>query len=88
MLSKKPTEDKENLSAVTKPHKPYRGRIMDWCKVHVSPMDWFISGTALDHPQFQGQPILTSFGMTHDETSGKLETRNAFYQLVGPGKET
>lgn len=87
MLSKKPAEDKENLSAV-KPSKPNRGRIMDWCKVYVSPMDWVIAGTALDHPKFQGQPIITSFGMFHDEETGMIETRNSIYQLVGPGKET
>lgn len=63
--------------------KPHKGKIKHWTKVSYSHGD-IVYGRAVDHPQFAGTDIHTSYVLSHDEATGEIETRNSRYTLVGP----
>lgn len=67
--------------------KPHHGRIAGW---HKSACDgglgYVIVGEFLDHPMFRGPMCHTSAVISHDETTGEIETRNSRYTLVESGE--
>ena len=63
--------------------KPHKGKIVDWVKVPVGDRGEVVFGRAIDHPEFAGHSIRTSFVVSHDEATGEIETRNSRYTLVG-----
>lgn len=65
--------------------KPHHGRLADWHKVSSfsdKGTGFCISARALDHPEFKGRLILTSYVISYDEKTGEIETRNSRYTLV------
>lgn len=75
-------EKGEEMSDIEKPHK---GSIKSWSRY---PWDgglgYVIRGLSVDHPQFAGDYIRTSYVVKHDEATGEVETRNSRYSLIGP----
>ena len=67
--------------------KPHYGKITNWCRYPASQgLGYGIDvGRFEDHPIFKGQGGWTSFVVSHDETTGEIETKNSRYTLVGPG---
>lgn len=49
-------------------------------------LGYIIRGTFVDHEDFAGEDGHTSWVVSHDETSGYIETMNSRYTLLGAPK--
>lgn len=66
--------------------KPHLGKIKSWFKRETDPesgLGYQIIGMFVDHPDFKGEVGHTSYVVSHDETTGEIETRNSRYTLEG-----
>ena len=61
--------------------KPHKGRIINYTLLAANNKFAF-SGVALDHPEFKGRNIITSYVVKYDRESGEIETLNSLYTLV------
>ena len=62
--------------------KPYMGKIKDWKKYEcVGGLGYFIQGTFMGHPQFNGYKGWTSCVISHDTETNQIETENDRYIL-------
>ena len=58
--------------------KPHKGTIDEWVKIRAG-IGYFIVGISIDHPQFAGQEMHTSYVVSH--VGDEIETRNSRYTL-------
>ncbi len=63
--------------------KPHKGRIGRWTRITTLNDKVCVAGLALEHPEFGGHYMRTSYLVSHDEETGEIETRNSRYTLVG-----
>lgn len=66
--------------------KAFKGSIKNWSKRHCCPdhgLGYIIEGEFVDHPRFAGAYGHTSWVVSHDPSTGHIETRNSRYVLLG-----
>lgn len=62
--------------------KPYKGILTNWAKRSCNyGLGYYIIGTFLGHPEFDGMNGHTSYVVKHNEETGEIETRNSRYVL-------
>lgn len=63
--------------------KPHKGTIDQWFKLPcTSGLGYMICGDSVDHPEFGGGDIRTSYVVKHE--GSEVETRNSRYTLGNP----
>ncbi len=65
--------------------KPHKGTIRDWVELPCrGGLGYYIAGHSIDHPQFGGGEIYTSWVVKHDRATNEIETNNSRYTLIEP----
>lgn len=68
--------------------KPHKGTIENWAKLFCTEqgLGYVVYGNSVDHPEFGGRQIRTSWVVKHEGT--EIETRNSRYTLGVPELST